>query len=170
MFIRVYRLEKQLRPCWCFRTSFLINCPSNLLPGSPTPLPPFPLPVLKYSIKFTYREWVAGRGWGCWLLLETIFCRSLTLCIWQDSESTKLLEVPLHVKFCRWRHFALFSISLIFLRLNHSCISSYKKTSHMYDFVPIPDILPNIRAASLLKQCVITEFSMPKLLSWTFLP
>ncbi len=35
---------------------------------------------------------VAGKGWGCWVLMETIFCRSLSLCIWPDSEPTKLLD------------------------------------------------------------------------------
>ncbi len=66
---------------------------------------------------------------GCWVLLETIFCRNLTLCLWPDSEPTKLLnhskqkprrggrlrqintcgKVYLHVNFFRWRHFALVS-------------------------------------------------------------
>ncbi len=31
---------------------------------------------------------------GCWVLLETFFWRSLTLCIWPDSEPTKLLDHP----------------------------------------------------------------------------
>jgi hypothetical protein len=51
-----------------------------------------PSPVSKYSI---YRQCVAGMGrWGegCWVLLETIFFRSLTLCIWPDWEPTKLLD------------------------------------------------------------------------------
>ncbi len=71
----------------------------------------------------------------CWVLLDTIFWGSLTLCIWPDSEPTKLLDnpkqkprrngglrrinicrqVPFQVKFFRWRHFALLSISLLFL-------------------------------------------------------
>jgi hypothetical protein len=70
--------------------------------------------------------WLEG-GRGCWVLLETIFRRSLTLCIWPDSEPTKLpdrykqkpgrggglrqvnacLKVLLQVNFFRWRHFAL---------------------------------------------------------------
>ena len=50
-----------------------------------------PFPVWKYSL---YRQCVAGRGLGCWLLLETIFCRSLTLCIWPDSEAIKLRDCP----------------------------------------------------------------------------
>jgi hypothetical protein len=59
--------------CWYFRPSFVNYCISNLLSGSS---PPPPFPVSKYSI---YGQWVPGRGWGCWVLLETIFCRSLTL-------------------------------------------------------------------------------------------
>jgi hypothetical protein len=112
---------------WYFRPSFVNCCPSNLLSGSPPP----PFPVSKYSI---YRQ-CAARKWvgGCWVLLETIICRSLTP--WPDSEPMKLLDhpkqkpsrggglrqintcrkVPLQVKFFRWRHFALVSIRLIFL-------------------------------------------------------
>jgi hypothetical protein len=59
-----------------FRPSFVNYCPSNLLSGSPPPV----------------------CGWagvsGCWVVLETIFCRSLTLCFLPDSESTKLLHHP----------------------------------------------------------------------------
>ncbi len=50
--------------------------PSNLLSGST--LPPFPDSV-----------WLGGGGGvDCWVLLETIFCRSLTFYIWPDSEPT----------------------------------------------------------------------------------
>jgi hypothetical protein len=77
--------------CWYFRPCFVNYCPSNLLYGSPPPpLPPFP--KSKYSI---YRQYVAGRGWGCWVLLEAIFCRSLTLGFWPDSEPTKLVHHPM---------------------------------------------------------------------------
>ncbi len=106
--------------------------PSNLLSGS-TP-PTFP-PSQCQSAVYKDSVWLGG-GEGCWVLLETIFCRSLTLCIWPDSEPTKLLDhpkrkpkkgrgrrrintcrkVPFQVNFYRWRHFALLSISLIFLR------------------------------------------------------
>jgi hypothetical protein len=48
-------------------------------------------PSLCHSV---YRQCVAGRGWVYWVLLETIFCRSLTLCIWPDSEPTKLPDHP----------------------------------------------------------------------------
>ncbi len=57
--------------CWYFRPSFVNYCPSG---------PPFP--KSKYII---YRQFVAG----------TIFCRGLKLCIWPDSEPTKL---PYHPK------------------------------------------------------------------------
>jgi hypothetical protein len=112
VFIRVYRLRYS-QSCWYFRPSFVSYCPSNHL--SLFHLPP-PFSVSKY------RQWVDGRGWGCWVVLETIFCR-----FWPDSEPTKLLDHPQtdkHLpqspftgKFFRWRHFALFSISLIFLRV-----------------------------------------------------
>ncbi len=72
VFIRVYRLELYSLPCWYFRPSFVNCCPSNLLSGSTSP----PFPVSKYSI---HRQCVDGRGWGFCVLLETIFCRSLTL-------------------------------------------------------------------------------------------
>ncbi len=95
------------------------------------PPPPFP----KYS---TYRQCVAGRGRGgvVWVVLETIFCRSLTLYFWPDSEPTKLLyhpkqkprrvgglrqintlpQNPFTGQSFRFRHLLLLSISLSFLR------------------------------------------------------
>ncbi len=69
---------------WYFRPSFVDYFTSNLLSGSPPPLP-----VSKCSP-------CLGRGVGvlyC-ILLETIFCRSLTFCIWPDSEPTKLQTSP----------------------------------------------------------------------------
>ncbi len=86
--------------CLCFRPSFVNYCPSNVLSDSPPPPPP-------------------------------------PFCNWLDSEPTKLPDHPkqksrrggglkqintcrkgpLQVDCFRWRHFALLSISLIFLRI-----------------------------------------------------
>ncbi len=132
VFNRVYRLEIQsvMLVGTVFRPSFVDYCPSNLLSCSPPPL----FPKSKYSL---YRQRVARRVWGggVWVVLETIFCRSLTFCFWRDSEPTKFLfhqtkprkgdvlrhintchKVTLQVNFFRQRHMALLSISLIFLR------------------------------------------------------
>ncbi len=51
-------------------------------------LPTFPLACVKVQFKQTVS------GWGCWVLFETIFCRSLTLCVCPDPEPTKLLDHP----------------------------------------------------------------------------
>ncbi len=108
-----------------------IYYPSNLLSGSsPSPLPPF----LCQSTVHTDSVWLK-RGGVCWVLLATIFCRSKTLC-WPEPEPTKMKDHPkekpsrggglrqtktcrkvsLRVNLFRWRHFALHSISQIFLR------------------------------------------------------
>ncbi len=73
--------------CWYFLPSFVNYCVplySNLLSGSPPPLPP----------SQSKRQRVAGKG--CWVVLETICFRSLPLCFRPDSESTKLLFHPKH--------------------------------------------------------------------------
>jgi hypothetical protein len=76
--------------CWYFRPSFVNYSPSNIFSGSPLP----PHPSLCQSTVNTGSVWL-GRVGGCWVLLqETIFCRSLTLCIWPDSELEKLLDHP----------------------------------------------------------------------------
>ncbi len=56
------------------------------------PLPPFPVQYCIYRVC----DW-EGVG-GCWVLLETIFCRSLTLCNWPDSEPTELLDHPKQIR------------------------------------------------------------------------
>ncbi len=56
VFIRVYRLEiLYSQSCWYFRRSFLNYCPSNLLSGSPLPLP---------CINVRYIQTVCGWGGG----------------------------------------------------------------------------------------------------------
>ncbi len=112
----------QIQPVMLVISAQLCECyPSNLLSGSTLPPLSPSLPCVKYSIQF-----VAGRGWG---MLKTIFCRSLILCIWPDSEPTKLLDhhkqnpswggglrqintcrkVPLRANCFRWRRFAFVS-------------------------------------------------------------
>ncbi len=83
--------------CWYFRPSFVNCCPSNLLSVSISPHPPFPCEN-KYTV-YTYT--VCGGGYGVLGLRQINTFR----------------KVPLQVNFFRWRHFALFSMSLIFLRL-----------------------------------------------------
>ncbi len=107
---------------------------SPLLPLSPSlwfnsrPIHSFPT----WCILYIRIQCVRGVGYG--VLLETIFYRSFTLCIWPDSEPTKFLDqfkqkpgrgvclrrinncrkVPLQIFFFRRRHFALPSMSLSF--------------------------------------------------------
>ncbi len=110
--------------CWYFLPTVA------LLTFSLVQHPPLSLFQSKDSV------WLGGRG-GCWVLLETIFYKSLTLCIWPDSEPTKLLDHPKqkprrggpprtdkHLpqspftgKFFRWRHSALVSLYLFSLCL-----------------------------------------------------
>jgi hypothetical protein len=113
VFIRAYRMKIQ-SVIFLFLTQLCELLPLflDLLPSS-----------LCQSTGYTD----SGGGGGCRVLLETIFCRSLPLCIWPDSEATKLLDypqqkprrggglrqintchrVPLQDDFFRWRHFAL---------------------------------------------------------------
>ncbi len=131
VFIRVYRLEIH-SVMLVFRPSFANCCPSNLLSGSTPPTPTSPFPVwISIHVLYIRIPCVRGRGFG--VLLETIFCRTLTLCIWPDSEPTKLLhhpkqklrrgrglrqintcgKVPFQVNFFRWRHFSLVSLYVV---------------------------------------------------------
>ncbi len=79
---------RYIQSSWYFRPSFVNCCPSNVLCGSTlTPLPPL-LCVNKYTV-FTYTVWWYG------VLLETIFCRSLTLCTWPTRFRTyKIVTLP----------------------------------------------------------------------------
>ncbi len=53
-------------------------------------------PFKKPSLWFTYPPPLpcVGGGEECWVLSEAIFCRSLTICIWPDSEPTKFIDLP----------------------------------------------------------------------------
>ncbi len=117
---------------WYFRPSFGNYRPSNILSGSS---PPFPLLPLQSTLN-TERVWLGG-GAGCWVLLETKFCRSLTLYIWPeykllDHRKQKPAKSLFQVHFFRWRHLALLSISLIFLQSWHTSIRFLLKLSKEY--------------------------------------
>ncbi len=78
--------------CWYFRPSFVNYCPANLLSGSPPP--PIPLSQSQSTIYCTQTVCGFEGIGGCWVVLEAIFCRSLTVCFWPDSEATKFLDHP----------------------------------------------------------------------------
>ena len=86
VFNRVYRLEIQ-SVMLVFSTTLVNCCPSNLLSELPQPSP------TSQSKRTVY----TGSVWGDVELCcrpYSIFCRSLTLCFWPDSEPTKLLHHP----------------------------------------------------------------------------
>ncbi len=85
--------------CWYFRPAlWTINALTFSLASSP----PSPLPcVNKYTVQYTHYTVCNGRGGGPR----------------QIHMPQSPFKVPLHVNFFRWQHFALPSISLIFLRL-----------------------------------------------------
>ncbi len=89
VFYRVYRLE--IQSVMLVFSIQLCELASNLLFGSPPPTPPS-LPKVKAYVQFIHT--VCGWDGGCWAVLLTIFCRSLTLCFWPNSEPTKLLDHP----------------------------------------------------------------------------
>ncbi len=85
--------------CWYFRPSFLNFCPSNLRSGST--LPPSPPSLCEvYCIVYTRTQCVRGWEYGVLGLRQLNTCR----------------KVPLQINIFRWRHYALPSMSLIFLR------------------------------------------------------
>ncbi len=110
------------------------------LPISLVQLSPLPCVKVKYVQTVCGCEWGGG---GCCVLLETIFCRSLTLPIWPDSEPTKLLDHPkqisegglrqkdtcrkvrLQISFFRWQYFALVSIQLISPCMDSSLLTGF---------------------------------------------
>jgi hypothetical protein len=63
------------------------------------PYPPFPVWISIHTV-YTYKVCLGGGGYGILGLRQINTVR----------------KVPLHVNFVRWRHFALPSISLIFVR------------------------------------------------------
>ncbi len=118
--------------CWYCRPSFVNYCSSNLLFGSP---PPLPKVQVQYIQTVCGWEGVVGGG-GCWVVLETIFCRSLTPLYLARFRTYKIASPPPNRNlggegglrqtatkslykaiFFRCRHLALLSISLIFLTL-----------------------------------------------------
>ncbi len=66
--------------CWYFWPNFVNYCLYNLLSGSLPPPPP------KVKVQYIlYRQCMDGKGGGCCVMLETISCRSLTLCFWREN-------------------------------------------------------------------------------------
>ncbi len=100
MFIRVYRLEIR-SVMLVFWPSFVNCCPFNLLSGSTLP-PPTPFPVWESLYCIHVHRYTVCKGEEVWDLAMINTCR----------------KVSLQVNFFRWRHFALPSMSLIFLRLH----------------------------------------------------
>ncbi len=96
VFIRFYRLEIHA-VMLVFRPSF-VNCsPSNLLSGSKQS----PLPNVN---KFTV------------IVCTYTGCKGESMGVWASDTDKHLPQSPFTGQFFRWRHFALSSISLFFLR------------------------------------------------------
>ncbi len=83
------------------------------------------------------RQCVTGRGWGCWVLLETICCifrfrtYKMARLPQTKNEEERGPQTDKHLpqntftnKHFKWRNFTLLSISLIFLRL-FLCFRTY---------------------------------------------
>jgi hypothetical protein len=89
VFIRVYRLEIQ-SDMLVFSTLLCELLPLKLSLWFNSPLPP----SLSQAVYITNRVYGWKWVWCGKILLKTIFCRSLTLCICTGSEPTKLLDHP----------------------------------------------------------------------------
>ncbi len=101
-----------------FSTPLLKYCSSNLLTGSPLPPPPLPRSMYLYVQ-------CDRRGEGIGLCGDHTVYKSYTLCIWPDSEPTKLLYRP---KQKPWRGGGLRQISTchqVHLQVN------FKKSGHL---------------------------------------
>ncbi len=116
IFIRVYRLEIKSVTCWYFRPSFVNCCPPNLLSGSSIP-PPFTV-----WISILYIVYTATVCKGGVVLGPINTCRT----------------VHTQVNFFRWRHFALPSMSLTFLRLVHIFIGGVSIPDSWNSDISIP--------------------------------
>ncbi len=123
--------------------------PLTFISGSPLPT----FTVSKYS---TYRQCVSVRMWG---VLSPVGDHILE--DWPASKPTKLLDhpkqkprrggglrqintcrkVPLQLNFFRWRHFALLSISLIFLR---AMPTTAKNICRLYFFLLHAESFPSL--------------------------
>jgi hypothetical protein len=95
VFNRVFRLVIQIQS-----VILVFSTPIAPLTFSLVHLPP-PLPKerergrlfsqhsVKVKVQYVQTVW-AGRGWGCWVVLETIFCRSSTLCFLTSFRTYKI--------------------------------------------------------------------------------
>ncbi len=130
--IRVYRQETQsvMLDFWYFDPALWTIAP---LTFSLIHLPPSPFPVSKYMYT-VYRQCVSGRRWGVLSCVGDHFRQVLYLTRFRTYKIARptpkqkpmrgrglrqinsLPQSPFTGKFFRWRHFALLSISLIFLQ------------------------------------------------------
>ncbi len=87
----VWHYHCELLPPW---TKELYLCTVAPLPSlwPPPPSPPSQTKCTVYTDSVGL--WRGGGGGGCWIVLQTIFCGSFTLCFWPDTEPTTLLHHP----------------------------------------------------------------------------
>jgi hypothetical protein len=128
VFIRVYRLETQ-SVMLVFSTPLCELCPSNLLFGSPPPPPP---PCVKLHKVCDWQGVGVSSPLGDHILYLTRFRTYKIVRLPQTkNEEERGPQTDKHLpqstftgKLFKWRHFALLSISLIFLRL-FLCFRTY---------------------------------------------